>query len=146
MQTAPSTTSPSRLAALPTLHFTPTSLGLSLLRLHLYEVLRSPVFTDAERARAPMRIGPCQEAAQLLRWHKNVTRVHAERGAPTMWIAQAEPAATATPLLPCVLAQDVAGRAHRGRTSDYAGELHATAMQAAFTTETGLTWADVATL
>ncbi|HEX8348380.1 MAG TPA: hypothetical protein VF598_00330, partial [Hymenobacter sp.] len=64
------------------------------------------------------------DAHRLHVWQRNVARVLTERQ----------------------LAQAITQRAQRGRTSDYAAALAATRAQAAFTAETGLTWAEVATL
>jgi len=99
-------------------------LGISLLRLHLSELLRDEVFAEDERLRANDAVYQSENATQLQRWQRNVERVRHERQ----------------------LAQAVTNREQRGRTSDYSGELHANLAEDAVLAETGLSYADVLSL
>jgi len=96
-------------------------LGLALLRVHLSELLRHAVFAEDERLRANDAIYQTEDAARLQTWQRNVTRLLSERQ----------------------LAQAVLNREERGRTSDYAGAVIAAGQEAAFTAETGLSYADL---
>lgn len=96
-------------------------LGIALLRVHLSELLRDAVFAEEERLRANDAIYQMDDAQRLLLWQRNVARVLSERQ----------------------LAQAMVSREQRGRTSDYAAELAAANQEAAFTVETGLSYADL---
>ncbi|MBO3273196.1 hypothetical protein [Hymenobacter defluvii] len=99
-------------------------LGISLLRVHLSELLRDSVFAEDERLRANDSIYQTEDISRLQAWQRNVERVLHERQ----------------------LAQAVANREQHGRTSDYAGELRASLAEDAFLAETGLSYADVLSL
>ncbi|OUJ67847.1 hypothetical protein, partial [Hymenobacter crusticola] len=96
-------------------------LGLALLRVHLSELLRDAVFAEDERLRANDAIYQMEDTKRLQVWQRNVNRVLYERQ----------------------LAQAVINREQRGRTSDYAGAVTAAGQEAAFTAETGLSYAEL---
>jgi hypothetical protein len=108
-------------------------------RMAINSQMAAACFTDAERLRANDSAYQCADLARLGLWLANVTRVAAERTANRNKVAEATAVAGGATAAR-------AAAAPRLRTADLAGEISYARNEAAFSAETGLSYAELATL